>query len=110
MRSPGRTSGRSRFGFSWRLVAKAGPARAAAAGHGNSDCDAGGVADAAAGWRGAWREGGAATRRQADVTNVRDGWITGLHLPREAAGGGPRAEAGASRLKSAWWRGRAPSS
>ena len=30
-----------------------------------------------------------------------------FYLPREAAGGGPRAEAGASRLKSAWWRGQA---
>ena len=30
-----------------------------------------------------------------------------FYLPREAAGGGPPAEAGASRLKSGWWRGQA---
>ena len=30
-----------------------------------------------------------------------------FYLPREAAGGGPHAEAGASRLKSGWWRGQA---
>ena len=30
-----------------------------------------------------------------------------FYLPRGAAGGGPPAEAGASRLKSGWWRGQA---